>query len=122
MKETQIITTEDYQLVESNDVEFYGVKLLTGKWKNVVYIYGEVKIKESPELDLATLAFTYDIQDSDRFEEEELINDIHFRNYIGGILQNIIEDSLDYAEENNVAVIGIGHNESNTNTHTKSSN
>ena len=40
MEETQIITTDDYQLVESNDVEFYGVKLLTGKWKNVVYIYG----------------------------------------------------------------------------------
>ena len=58
MEETQIITTDDYQLVESNNVEFYGVKLLTGKWKNVVYIYGEVKIKESPELDLATLGFT----------------------------------------------------------------
>lgn len=115
MEETQIITTDDYQLVESNDVEFYGVKLLTGKWKNVVYIYGEVKIKESPELDLATLGFTYNIQESAGFEEEDLINDIHFRNYIGGVLQNLIEDSLD-----NGAV--IGHNESDTNTHTQSSN
>ena len=115
MEETQIITTDDYQLVESNDVEFYGVKLLTGKWKNVVYIYGEVKIKESPELDLATLGFTYNIQESAGFEEEDLINDIHFRNYIGGVLQNLIEDSLD-----NGAV--IGHNESDTDTHTQSSN
>ena len=49
------ITEKDYQLVESNDVEFYGVKLLTGKWKDVVYIYGEVKIKESPELDLSLI-------------------------------------------------------------------
>ena len=115
------ITIEDYQLVESNDVEFYGVKLTTGKWKDVTYIYGEVKIKESPELDIATLAFTYNIQDSAGFEEEDLINDIDFRNYIGGVLQHIMEDSLDYAEENNIAVIGIGHNESNTNTHTESS-
>ena len=115
MEETQIITTDDYQLVESNDVEFYGVKLLTGKWKNVVYIYGEVKIKESPELDLATLGFTYNIQEPAGFEEEDLINDIHFRNYIGGVLQNLIEDSLD-----NGAV--IGHNESDTDTHTQSSN
>jgi len=115
MEETQIITTDDYQLVESNNVEFYGVKLLTGKWKNVVYIYGEVKIKESPELDLATLGFTYNIQESAGFEEEDLINDIHFRNYIGGVLQNLIEDSLD-----NGAV--IGHNESDTDTHTQSSN
>ena len=115
MEETQIITTDDYQLVESNNVEFYGVKLLTGKWKNVVYIYGEVKIKESPELDLATLGFTYNIQEPAGFEEEDLINDIHFRNYIGGVLQNLIEDSLD-----NGAV--IGHNETDTDTHTQSSN
>ena len=113
-----VITSADYQLVESNDVELYGVKLLTGKWKDVVYIYGQVKIKESPELDIATLAFTYDIQESGQFEEDELIGDIDFRNYIGGILQNIMEESLQEEGE----VIGkIGHNNTNSNTRTKSS-
>ena len=34
------ISLDDYSFVESNDVEFYGVKLLTGKWKDVLYIYG----------------------------------------------------------------------------------
>ena len=53
----QIISKNDYQLVESNNIEFYGVKLLTGKWKDVVYIYGKVSIKESPELDIATLTY-----------------------------------------------------------------
>jgi hypothetical protein len=111
------ITSNDYQLVESPNVEFYGVKLLTGTWKGVVYIYGKVSIKESPELDLATLAFTYDIQEPGQFEESELIGDINFRNYIGGILQNIMEESLEEGE-----VIGtIGHNKSNTNTRIKSS-
>jgi len=111
------ITSTDYQLVESNDIEFYGVKLLTGKWKDVLYIYGKVSIKESPELDIATLAFTYDIQESGQFEEDELIGDINFRNYIGGILQHIMEESLEEGE-----VIGtIGHNNTNTNTRTKSS-
>ena len=112
-----IITKNDYQLVESNNIEFYGVKLLTGKWKDVVYIYGKVSIKESPELDIATLAFTYDIQEAGQFEEDELIGDIDFRNYIGGILQNIMEESLEQGE-----VIGkIGHNNTNSNTRTKSS-
>ena len=111
------ITSTDYQLVESNNIEFYGVKLLTGKWKDVVYIYGQVKIKESPELDIATLAFTYDIQEAGQFEEDELIGDIDFRNYIGGILQNIMEESLEQGE-----VIGkIGHNNTNTDTRTKPS-
>ena len=112
-----VITSADYQLVESANIEFYGVKLLTGKWKGVVYIYGQVKIKESPELDIATLAFTYDIQEAEQFEESELIGDINFRNYIGGILQNIMEESLEKGE-----VIGtIGHNNTNSNTRTKSS-
>jgi len=112
-----IITKNDYQLVESNDIEFYGVKLLTGKWKDVLYIYGQVKIKESPELDIATLAFTYDIQDAGQFEEAELIGDIDFRNYIGGVLQNIMEESLEIGK-----VIGkIGHNNTNTDTRTKPS-
>ena len=112
-----VITSADYQLVESANIEFYGVKLLTGKWKGVVYIYGQVKIKESPELDIATLAFTYDIQEAEQFEESELIGDINFRNYIGGILQNIMEESLEKGE-----VIGkIGHNNTNTDTRTKPS-
>jgi len=115
--DNNVITSNDYQLVESNNIEFYGVRLLTGRWKDVVYIYGKVSIKESPELDIATLAFTYDIQDAGQFEEDELIGDINFRNYIGGILQNIMEESLEEGE-----VIGtIGHNNTNTNTRTKSS-
>ena len=116
------ITESDYKLVESPNVEFYGIKLLTGKYKNVLYIYGEVSIKESPELDIATLAFTYDIQESGSFEEQDLINDIEFKNYIGAVLQNIMENSLDHAKENNLSVIGIGHNESNTDSRTESSN
>ena len=109
------VSHADYQLVESNNVEFYGVKLLTGKWKNVTYIYGKVQIKESKELDIATLSFTYNIQESAEYEEEDLINDIDFRNYIGGILQHIIEDSLDNGAQ-------VGTIKSDTNTHTKSSN
>ena len=109
------VSHADYQLVESNNVEFYGVKLLTGKWKNVTYIYGKVQIKESKELDIATLSFTYNIQESADYEEDDLINDINFRNYIGGVLQHNIEDSLDNGAQ-------VGTIKSDTNTHTESSN
>ena len=106
------ITTADYSFVESNNVEFYGIKLLTGEWKNVLYIYGKVSIKESPELDQATISFTYSIQESNNFEEDDLINDPEFKNYIGAVLQHIMEDNL------GKGTIG----KSNTDTHTKSSN
>ncbi len=106
------ITESDYSFVESNNVEFYGVRLLSGKWRNVVYIYGKVSIKESPELDIATLGFTYNIQDPANFEEDDLINDTEFKDYLGAILQHIMEANL-----------GKGTTgKSNTNTHTKSSN
>ena len=105
------ITESDYSFVESYDVDFYGIKLLTGEWKNVLYIYGKVSIKESPELDQATISFTYSIQDAGNFEEDDLINDPEFKNYIGVVLQNIMETNL------GKGTIG----KSNTNTHTKSS-
>jgi hypothetical protein len=105
------ITESDYSFVESNNVEFYGVRLLSGKWRNVVYIYGKVSIKESPELDQATISFTYSVQEEGNFEEDDLINDPEFKNYIGAILQHIMEANL------GKGTIG----KSNTNTHTKSS-
>ena len=117
------IVTSDYKFVESNQVEFYGIRLLTGKWKDVLYIYGKVSIKESAELDIATLTFTYNIQESAEFEPDDLINDPEFKDYIGAVLEHIMKNSLDESEKNKSGVIGkIGHNESDTNTHTKSFN
>ena len=109
------ISETDYKFVESNEIEFYGIQLLTGKWKDVLYVYGKVKITEQPELDLATLGFTYNIQDPAEFEADDLINDPEFKNYLGAVLQHIMEDSLDNGAQ-------IGHNKSNTNSHTESSN
>ena len=117
------ITETDYKFVESEHIEFYGIKLLTGKWKDVLYIYGKVSIKESPELDIATLGFTYNIQDPGEFEPDDLINDSTFKDYIGAVLEHIMQNSLKESEKNNSGVIGkIGHNESNTDSHTESSN
>ena len=115
------ISEKDYSFVESNDVEFYGIKLLTGEWKNVLYIYGKVSIKESPELDQATVSFTYSIQDASNFEEDDLINDIKFKNYIGAILQHIMIDSLGRSKKENIGIIGNGNRKSNTDSHTESS-
>ena len=44
------------------------------------------------------------------FEDDDLLNDINFKNYLGGVLQNIIEDSLDNGAQ-------IGNLKSNSNTY-----
>jgi hypothetical protein len=115
------ITDSDYTLVENPNHPLHGVKLLTGEYKDVMVVYGTVSIKESPELDIATLGFTYTIQDPANFAMDELESSEEFKDYLGAILQYIITDSLDYAEENNLGVIGIGNNESTTDPHTESS-
>ena len=115
------VSEEDYSIVENPGSEFHGVKLKTGTWKDVIVVYGKVGVKESPELDFATLSFNYTIIDPADFNVDELDKDESFKNYLGSILQYIITDSLEWAEQNNTARIGIGTDESTTDTHTQSS-
>lgn len=115
------ITEKDYTLVENPNHPLHGVKLLTGTWKDVLVVYGTVSIKESPELDMATLSFTYQVQDPAEFAMDELEADPAFKDYLGAVLQYIINDSLEWGEQNNTARIGIGHNESATDTYTEPS-
>jgi hypothetical protein len=112
------IKETDYTLVENSNHPMDGVKFLTGEWKGVIIIYGTVSIKESPELDIATLGFTFQVQDPADFTVDELDNDEAFKNYLGAVLQFIITDSLDTKNEN-MARIGIDRNhESTTDTDT----
>ena len=106
----EVITPTDYKFIESDQEDWYGVELLTGKWKGVKYIYGKVSVKESPETGMATLGFTWNPIDTNGFEYDDLLNDINFKNYLGGVLQNIIEDSLDNGAQ-------IGNLKSNSNTY-----
>ena len=112
------ITSEDYSIVENPSSEFHGVLLKTGTYKEVVVVYGTVSIKESPELDIATLGFTFNIQDPGDNDFDTLNESEDFKNYLGAVLQHIITDSLDWGKENNLARIGIG--KPSTDTHTES--
>ena len=106
------ITDEDYAIVENDTSALQGVKLKKGEWKDVIVIYGQVGVKESPELDIATLSFNFTIKDPANFTIDELNKDEAFKNYLGAVLQYIITDSLE-----NGGHIG----KSTTNTHTESS-
>ena len=110
-----IIDINDYKFIESNEEDWYAIELTTGKWKGVKYIYGKVGVKESPELGTATLSFSWNPISTAGFEEDDLLNDIKFKNYIGGVLQHIIEDSLDNGAH-------IGNIKSNTDADTESLN
>jgi len=85
------IQESDYKYVVNENSSLYGVKLLSGKYKDVVFQYGKVSIKESPELDIATLQFTYSLVESATFNDDDLINDEGFKNHLGDVLTHVIE-------------------------------
>ena len=115
------VSEKDYSIVENENSPLSGVLLKTGTWKGAMVVYGQVGIKEDPNLDMATLSFNYTIQDPGDFSVDELDQDESFKNYLGAILQYIITDSLEYAKENNLSTIGIANDESTTDSHTESS-
>ena len=92
---TSGITDHDFVMLENPKEDFYAIELKTGPYKGVRYIYGAVSIKETPELDTATMSFSYQISDNgSKFEDNELIENPEFKNYIGDILMYVIQDSL----------------------------
>ena len=106
------ISDNDFKIVENAASEFYSIKLLTGKWKDVIFTYGAVSVKEDKANDIATVSFNWQLNDSAECDPEDLQKDEEFQNYLGGLLQYIITDSL----QTQGAKIGTA------NTHIKSSN
>ena len=93
------ILKSDYTFVENPDHDFYGVRLKKGQWKDVIVIYGKVSIKESVETGLATLSFTYQVEDPASYQPDELESDKDFKNYLGDILGHIINTKEETDEE-----------------------
>ena len=93
------ITENDYGFVENPESNFYGVRLKSGKWKDVIIIYGKVSIKESPETGFATLGFSYQIEDSGKFQPDQLEKNEDFKNHLGDILTHIIHSKEEANEE-----------------------
>ncbi len=110
------IQPSDYTYVENDSSEFWGIKFKEGSpYAGVIVVYGTVSIKESKELDIATLSFSYNVQDAGQFNVDELEDSEEFKNYLGDVLSSIVNDSANERMEKN------GYNESTTNSHTESS-
>lgn len=90
---------KEYTVVEHPDSDFYAIALTDkSPWSGVRFIYGTVSIKESPELDIATLSFSYNINDPGDFDHDDLTKDEGFNNYIGELLSHIIEEGTTIAK------------------------
>jgi hypothetical protein len=68
---------------------FYLIELTEGEFKGIIYSFGSVEFIE--EGDHARLKFDYDIENKDEFPN---LDSAKFEEYIGGILVEMIEESL----------------------------
>ena len=84
----------DYKFVNSDlHSSHFAVKLLSGTYTNVVYVYGDVNLTEE-EHDGETfgkLSFSYELDEgNDEHPKEDLKSDADFQHHIGRILESII--------------------------------
>lgn len=84
----------DYEyVIDEKDKNSVHIKLLTGEYKDTIFKYGKVGVKE--EDDKAYLQFNFDvIQSSIKNLEKKL----EFKNYIGDLLSTIITKQIDVEE------------------------
>lgn len=97
----------DFEVYPGN--EFTGIRIIKGKYRNVIYQYDKIALKEE-SIDMPILSFHYTIHESGKHSQEDLRNDARFHNLIGDIAvslltSNVIEkenyesDREDYSEE-----------------------
>lgn len=83
------IRDDRYVFVECEDSEIFGIKLISGRWSGVIYQYGTVKFTEDTKSNACMLTFTFHVVDD---QGHDLEDDLNFKNHIGSVLQQIIED------------------------------
>lgn len=97
----------DFEVYPGNN--FTGIRIVKGRYKNVIYQYDKIAIKEE-QLDIPILSFHYTIHESGDHNQEDLKNDAKFHNMIGDIAVTLLTtkaverepnepDREDYPEE-----------------------
>jgi len=81
-----------YAFAQRQGDDFSCIKILDGQYEGIIYKYNQVKISETENADgQLPLKFTYDIMANPNKED---IKSTDFRNYIGDILVEVMEEQL----------------------------
>jgi hypothetical protein len=90
------------KLVEKEGVDFYGLKITEGKYKDVIFYIGQVRFIEDKENDQCTFKYDFKVDSTpDEYSIEELNDDIEFKNTVGDILIEILEENAEEPEKAN---------------------
>lgn len=96
--------------VEKADSDFTSIKVLQEPYNGIIYTYGKVKVSEPEgEGENAKITFDYRVEEVPPVfgkSKEEIENDQDFANFIGDVLVEILEDSVenDGSSDDNTSV------------------
>lgn len=93
-----MILGEDYKFRDDMKHDTVPIELLTGPYKGVILRYTNVAIKEQ-ENDTAKMLFDYELYAMGEHTEVSLRKDTKFLNHIGLVLNSLILESLEGANE-----------------------
>ena len=81
-----------YAFAQRQGDDFSCIKIIDGQYEGIIYKYNNVKISQTENADgELPLKFTYDIMANPNKED---IKSTDFRNYIGDILVEVMEEQL----------------------------
>lgn len=92
-----MILGEDFMFMDSMKTETTAIKLLTGPYKDIVYRYTKLNVKENDD-DSATLSFSYELYEMGDNTETSLRKDEKFYQHIGLVLNSLILDAVEHVE------------------------
>ena len=89
--------SKDITFCERIDSDQSAIKITTGKYKDVIYTYGQVSVHENKELETCSLKFDYQVQEPvpSHLKQKDLEDSEEFMSYIGDVLTEIICEQLD---------------------------
>ena len=87
---------ENYTFVSRGKEKWASIMLTNGEYEGVIYQYGKVSVpEEEDENGNMPLSFKYNIVDYNGHDEEDLESSKDFKNTLGDILVEILDEQLE---------------------------
>ena len=88
--------TESYSFVSRKEDKWASLLIKSGKYEGIIYQYGRVSVAEEENEDgKMPLSFDYNVVDVNGHEKEELDSSTEFKNTLGDILVEILDEQLE---------------------------
>lgn len=93
-----MILGEDFMFMDSIKADTTPLKLLTGPYKDVIYRYTNMTVKENDD-DTASLIFDYELFEMGNHTETTLRKDEKFIKHVGLVLNTLILEAVEHTEK-----------------------